>query len=44
VLAVLEEGQKKPAEQGFAVGLVLPVARQKPAAHAVHALAPTAPE
>ena len=31
------DGQKEPAAQGFAVGAVEPVARQKPAAHVTHA-------
>ena len=36
VLAVLEDGQKKPCVHGFAVLVKLPAARQYPAAHAPH--------
>ena len=39
MLAVLAAGQKKPAAHAFAVALVLPAARQKPAPHATHAAA-----
>jgi hypothetical protein len=36
-------GQKKPAAQGFAVPVVLPLARQLPGLHAAHAANVVAP-
>jgi hypothetical protein len=39
VLATVTFGQKKPAAHGFALMLVLPVARHEPAVHCEHAAA-----